>query len=164
MLTKQQKAEQIKEARQSIKESKLLLFTDFTGTSVEEIKSLRRSLRELEAKYKVVKKRLLRVALTESGVDFNPEQFDSQIGTIFASRDISEIASPVYKFAKGVEAKGFKILGAYDLENKAFIEGAMVKMIGQLPPREILLAQFVGMLAMPIKMFMYVLEQKSKKS
>jgi ribosomal protein L10 len=39
-----------------------------------------------------------------------------------------------------------------------------VLFVGQLPPREILLAQLLGMIAAPIKSFLYVLDQKSKRS
>ena len=40
----------------------------------------------------------------------------------------------------------------------------MVKQIGQLPSREILLGRVVGMLVSPIRMFLYVLDQKSKQT
>ncbi|KKQ23024.1 MAG: 50S ribosomal protein L10 [Candidatus Wolfebacteria bacterium GW2011_GWC1_37_10] len=163
MLTKQQKTQQIKESKELIKGSKMLIFVDFTGTTVDEIKKLRRALLAIGSKLKVVKKKLLRVALSEDKIDFNPEQFESQIGTIFSSADISEIAGPIYKFSKEAKNKEFKILGGYDLSAKNFIEGEIVKQIGQLPSREILLGQLVGMFAMPIKMFMNVLEQKSKQ-
>ena len=112
----------------------------------------------------VVKKRLLRIALKNKGIDFNPEQFDSQVGAVFADKDISEVAGPVYKFFKEVEKKGFKILGAYDLSVNNFFDAETVKKIGQLPSREILLAQLVGMLSAPMKMFLYVLDQKSKQT
>ena len=128
------------------------------------MKNLRQTLKDLGAKTKVVKKKLLRVALEKKGIDFNPEQFDLQLATIFSSNEISDIASPIYKFFKEQEKKGFKILGSYSLSEKMFSDAEMVKKIGQLPPREILLAQLVGMLSAPIKMFMYVLSEKSKQT
>lgn len=162
MLTKQQKIEQVERGQVLFKGSNILLFTDFTGTSVEDMKNLRKKLREMGAKFKVIKKRLLRIIFEKMGVDFNPGQFDSQVGTIFSQKDIYEIISPIYKFAKGLEKKGFKILGAYDLPDKNFIDAETVIKIGKLPTREILLGQLVGVLAAPIRMFMYVLNEKSK--
>ena len=162
MLTKTQKNKIIEEVQSLAKASKILLFTDFTGTSVQEIKELRKLARDLGAKYKVIKKKLMRVAFEKLGVGFDPEKFESQLGTIFSPKDISEVAGAVYKFSKEVEKKGFKILGAYDLEKSEFLEGDFVKKIGQLPSRDIILGQLVGVLAAPIKMFMYVLDQKSK--
>ncbi len=162
MLTKQQKSQQIEESKNMLKQSRILAFVDFSGTNVEDMKKLRRILRDVGAKLKVFKKKLLRIALKDSGFDFNPEQFDLQVGAVFASKDISEIAGLIYKFSKEIKNKNFKILGSYDLADKNFFDGAMVTRIGQLPSREILLGQLVGMLSAPIKMFMHVLSQKSK--
>lgn len=163
MLTKQQKSQQVEESKKIIKDNKSLIFVDFTGTIVEDVKKLRRVLREVGGKMKVIKKKLLRVAFKESNLDFNPEQFDAQVGTIATQKDIFDIAGSVYKFSKSIKNDKFKILGAYDLIEKKFIEGAVVKQIGQLPSREILLGRLAGMLTAPIRMFLYVLDQKSKK-
>ncbi len=164
MLTKQQKSKQIEESQKLLDENRLVFFTDFSGTPVEDLRQLRKIMKELGAKVKVIKKKLLRVAFEKKGVDFNPEQFESQVAAIFASKDISEIAPPIYKFSKGKEKKGFKILGAYDLMERNFFDAETAKRIGQLPSREVLLGQLVGMLASPIRMFLYVLNEKSKRS
>lgn len=162
MKTKQQKAKQIEQGQDFLKQSQLLLFTDFTGTCVEDMKNLRKTLRETGAKFKVINKRLLRIVFEKMGVDFNPEQFDSQVGTIFTQKDIYEIISPVYKFSHAKEKQGFKILGAYDLAEKKFIDAETVVKIGKLPTREALLSQLVGVLSAPIKMFLYVLSEKGR--
>ncbi len=163
MLTKQQKTNIIGDVKNLLKGSKILFFTDFTGISVEEVKALRRLVKNLGAQYKVIKKKLMRVAFENSQVDFDPERFESQLGTIFSPKDITEVAGPIYKFSKEVEKKGFKILGAYDLEKSEFLEGDYVKKIGQLPSREIILGQLAGVLTAPIKMFLYVLDQKKNQ-
>lgn len=162
MLTKQQKSQQIEEGKKTLKESRTLAFVDFSGTTVEDLRKLRRSLLSVGAKMKVFKKKLLRIALKESGFDFDPEQFDLQVGTISAKGDVSEVASLIYKFSKEIKNKNFKILGAYDLAEKNFFDSAATTRIGQLPSREILLAQLVGMLSAPMRMFLYVLNEKSK--
>ena len=164
MLTKAQKAKYVEKGEALLKDSKVLVFTDFTGVGVEDIGKLRNALKEVGAKFKVIKKTLMRVALKKSGIEFTPEQFDSQVGTIFSERDISEVAGPVYKFGKDKEKQGFKILGAYDMIAKNFMDAEMVRRIGQLPSREVLLGQLVGMIAFPIKSFLFVLDQKAKKT
>jgi len=163
MLNRAQKGEQLKQGEDILKNNKSLVFVDFSGIGVEDIKSLRRALREVGAKMQVIKKKLLRIAFEKSKIDFNPEQFDSQLGVVFSENQISDIAGPVYKFFKSVEKKGGKILGAYNLSEKNFFDSAMTIQIGKLPSKEVLLGQFVGLLTMPIKMFMNVLEQKSKQ-
>lgn len=169
MKTKQQKSKQIEEGERDLKQSKLLFFVDFSGAGVEDLRLLRKILKEAGAKLKVIKKKLLRIIFEREKIDFNPEQFKLQAGTIFTDKDISEIAAPVYKFSKGLEKKGlpagqagFKILGAYDLKEKNFIDAETVIKIGKLPTREVLLGQLVGVLSAPMRMLAYVLSEKSK--
>lgn len=138
-----------------MEENKSLIFIDFSGKGVGDLSALRKSLREIGAKLKVVKKRLMRVIFEKQGIDFNPERFESQLGTIFAPKEIFEIAGAVYK-------SKIEILGGYDLYAKKFIDAEKVKFIGNLPSREILLGQLVGMIASPLKMFMFMLNEKSK--
>lgn len=162
MLTKQQKIEQVEKGQKLFKESHILVFTDFTGAGVEDIKSLRKTLKELGAKFSVIKKKLMRIIFEKMSLDFNPEQFESQLGTISSQKDITEFISPVYKFSREKEKQGFKILGAYDLTEKKFIDAETVIKIGKLPTREVLLGQLVGVLSAPMRMFLYVLNEKAK--
>ena len=155
MLTKTQKKQKIEDSKKLMDESRSLIFIDFTGKSVGEMENLRRKLGELGAKLKVIKKKLLRIAFSEKKIEFDPEQFETQLGTIFAPSEIHEIAGPVYK-------SGLRMIGGYDLEAKTALDAKQMKMLGQLPSREVLLGQLVGMIAAPIRMFLYVLSEKSK--
>lgn len=155
MLTKGQKIEKVNESKKLLDGSRSVIFVDFTGKSVKEMEGLRRGLTSLGAKLKVIKKRLLRIALYDKKIEINPAQFESQVGTVFSPKVIQEMAGPVYK-------SGIKIIGGYDLEENTFWDTDKMKMVGQLPPREILLGQLLGMLQAPIRMFLYVLDQKSK--
>lgn len=164
MLTKEQKKQQIEEGKEIIKNNKFLIFIDFTKTSVEDLKKLRRALGNIGAKLKVIKKRLLNIAFKENNLDIDFSDFKFQVGTVFSEKDIPEIAASVYKFSKEIDNKNkeFKILGGYDLSAKNFLDAEFVKMIGQLPSREILLSQLVGMLQSPISRLLYILSEKSK--
>ncbi len=164
MLTKQQKKEQIKEGQKLLKENKGLVFVDFSGAGVEDLRSLRNVLKEFGAKLKVIKKKLMRIAFEKEKLDFNPEQFESQTGMIFSDKDVSEVAGPIYRFSQEIKKKDFKILGAYDIAAKNFIDGETTIKIGQLPTREVLLGQLVGVLSAPLRAFMYVLNEKSTRS
>jgi len=163
MLTKKQKEQQVEIGKQLLEESRNLAFIDFTGIRVADMWMLKKKLSELGAKLKVVKKKLMRIAFEKQGIDFNPEQFESQVGIIFTAKDISDIASLLYKFAKEKERQGFKILGAYDLLAKNFLDAETVIKIGQLPSKEILLSQLVGILSAPIRMLMDVIQERAKK-
>lgn len=162
MLTKEQKKNQIEESKIIIKNNKFLVFIDFTKTGVEDLKKLRRALREAGAKLKIIKKCLLNIAFKENNLDIDFSNFKLQVGTVFSEKDISEIATPIYKFSKEINNKEFKILGGYDLSAKSFLDGEFVTMIGQLPGREVILSQLVGMLQSPISKFLYLLNERAK--
>ncbi len=162
MKSKTQKIKQVEEGVENLKNSQTVVFTDFTGLPVNEVNQFRKSLSATKAVYQVVKKRLLKFILKELGIDFEPKQFGGQVGVVFSPKDIAETSQLVYKFSKA-RKEILKILGGFDLSNKKFIEGGDVRKIGQLPNREILLAQLVGTIAAPLKSFMYVLSEASKK-
>ncbi len=166
MKTKAQKIEAVAEGMAAIKKSETLVFANFGGVNVEELKKFRRALKETGAKFSIMKKRLMRVMFEKLGIDFNPEQFKAQVGNVLAPKGITDVASIVYKFSRetlGANKKErFAILGAFDMLGKKFMDGAEVKMIGQLPSREVLLGQLMGTIAGPMRAFLYVLSEKSK--
>src|SRR3989344_3660391 len=125
MLNKAQKRQQIDLGLAKIKKSRCLVFLDFSGVTMEEVKKLKTGLRKAGATFQVIKKRLLKLAMKEAGFDFDPLQFDLQVGTIFAPEEFVTIA--------------------------------------KLPGREALLGMLVSVLAGPIRAFMYVLQERSKK-
>ncbi|MDO8556918.1 MAG: 50S ribosomal protein L10 [Candidatus Jorgensenbacteria bacterium] len=165
MKTKKQKTEAIESGLEDLKKSKTVIITDFTGLSSNEMNALRRALRAIETPFRVVKKRLLKIIFEKSGAPFDTKQYEGQTGVVFSPKDIVEVAGTVYRFVKEHEKKGiFKILGGLDVAEKRFIDAKEVVAIGKLPSREILLGQLVGMIAAPIKSFMFILKAKSEKS
>ena len=171
MKTKKQKQADVQDAKKHLAKSKTLLFADFANMSAEDLRKLRRELRASGAAFAVVKKRLLNVMFKEEGIDYDARSFEGSVGTIFAEGAIDTVSGPLYKTLQGFgtdaktrEASVKRILGAYDLEAKSSIERETVMRIGTLPPREVLLAQLLGMLAAPIRSFLYLLDQKSKQT
>ena len=161
-ITRSKKEEVVKESTKEFNDSTVVLFTDFKGTSVGDLQELRRTLAEFGASYKVIKKRLLKVMFKEEGIDMDPVALEGQRGTVFGKSDISDIAGPLYKFSKDHET--FQILGAVDVANKEEISKETVIAIGQLPPRDALIASVVGSIAAPIRGLLYVLNEKSKQT
>lgn len=162
MKTKQQKKEQLEEGAKLLKKSKVLLFADFTKLTAEEVRRLRRELTKAGAKMFVIKKRLLGILMKEKGYDVDIKKFGFSVGTVFSPDELESISAPFYKFFKELKVEKEKVLGGYDVTAKRFVEPAEVAFIGELPPREVLLGQFLGLLSSPIRSFMYVLDQKSK--
>lgn len=165
MLTKSQKKDQVDIGKKFIAENRNIVFADFSGVSIELTKKLKKELKKSKASFKVIKKRLFKISLKEAGIDFDPTQFPSQVGMIFIPNELSESAGLIYKFVKELakEKKEFKILGVYDKEGKTFISAEEFVIIAKLPSREVLLSQLVGVLTGPIRAFMYVIDQVSKR-
>lgn len=157
--TKAQKSDILTKGRKELKNSTNLIFADFSGTTSQDLRALRLTLKETGAKFQVIKKRLLRILLKEMSLELDPKEFETQLGTISAKGDIFETAGLVYKFAKGKE--NFKILGGIDLSKAEKMEADFIKKIGQLPSREVLLGQVLGTIVAPLRAFMWILSQKS---
>lgn len=161
MLTKTQKKEIVKKGSELLKESRNLILVDFSRTPAEAMRRLRRAIQDKKSQLKVIKKRLLGLILKEAGTDFDPAKFKTSVGAVFVSGELFDVAGDIYKFSKDNE--GFKILGGYNLETKEFIDGAMIRRIGQLPSREVLLGQLLGMFTAPMRKLLIVLNEKAKK-
>ncbi|HVN26692.1 MAG TPA: 50S ribosomal protein L10 [Candidatus Paceibacterota bacterium] len=170
MKTKAQKAEELKKAKTLLDNSQALIFADFTKITAEDVRKLRIELKKSGAKFLVIKKRLLGLLLKERGIDTDLKQFKVSVGTIFSEGTSDTVAGPAYRFFKSLEVPEGgdkqmwvkKLLGGYDVVGNVPMDAAQVLAIGQLPPREVLLAQLLGMLSAPLKSFMYLLDQKSK--
>lgn len=165
-LTKQEKTNLIEQADKNLQQSKAAVFAEFNGVLTEDFKRLRRELKKVGADLKIVKKRLLNIALRKSGIAFDPANAKTQLGTIFSKEELTNLAGLVYKFSRDIikSKKGqFTVLGAYDASEKRLVDANEFKAIATLPPREVLLAQIAMMLTMPLKQMMMVLNERSKK-
>lgn len=171
MKTKAQKTEELKRAKALLNKSRALIFADFTKIKAEDVRKLRNELKKAGANLLIIKKRLLALLLKEQGIDVDLKKFKLSIGTIFSEKETEVVAGPAFKFFSGLEVPegGDKnmwvnhLLGGYNVEGKSPIDAARIVFIGRLPPREVLLAQLLGMLSAPIRSFLYLLDQKAKK-
>ena len=167
MLTKKQKTSVIEEGIKKVKESKSLIFAEFNGVLVEDLKKLRGELKKVGAEVKVLKKRLLNLVLKNTGVSFETTSAKTQLATIFSKGELTSVAGLVHKFTKDLARKKkgeFAVAGAYDAAENRVVDSIEFKAIATLPPKEVLLAQVAMMLTMPIKQLMMVLNEKAKKS
>jgi large subunit ribosomal protein L10 len=166
MKSKLQKGKELEQGKKLLQASQTVVFADFTGVNIEAVKRLKKGIKEAGATFKVLKKRLLKIAFKEQGINFDPTQFEAQVGVVFIPGDLTSAAAPIYKFSKELakEKKEFKVLGVYDLLGKTFLTGEQFIAIAKLPSREVLLGQLVSMLLTPIRQFMFVIDQLSKKT
>ena len=172
MKTKLQKQEELNEARKLFEKSQSLIFTDFTRMTAEDLRKFRRELAKVNAHFVVMKKRLFGILLKEKGIETDLKSMKVSIGMIFGEGGIDTVAGPAFSFLSKIEvpegaAKDVWIkhlLGGHDIVRSVAMDGTQVIAIGKLPPREVLLAQLLGMLSAPIRSFLYLLDEKGKRS
>ncbi|KKU15238.1 50S ribosomal protein L10 [Candidatus Wolfebacteria bacterium RIFCSPLOWO2_01_FULL_45_19] len=161
MLTRKQKEESVKHGKELLQKSRNLILVDFSRAPAEAMRRLRRVIKDKQSQLKVIKKRLLGLVLKAAGADFDSAKFKTSVGAVFVSGEITDVAGDLYKFSK--ENEGFKMLGGYNLQTKEFVSDELLNRIGQLPSREVLLAQLLGMFTAPMRKFLIVLNEKGKK-
>jgi large subunit ribosomal protein L10 len=127
----------------------------YTGLSVADIQKLRAMAREAGVTVKVAKNRLVRVAFTQSskGKEANTEALQGQLIYAFSQEDEVAPAQVFAKFAK--TNPDLKLIVGFDAEG-AVLDTATVTAIANLPTKDQLRGQLVGVLAAPLSGFMTV--------
>jgi len=122
-----------------VKAAQTLYVTDFSGLSVLRMTEFRRRLRATGAKYVVVKNTLAQRALAANGITGLDEHLAGPTGLVL-TKDALAAAKVIGDFAKEFERPAVK---AGMVDGKA-VSPAHVKRLGQIPSREVLLAQIAG--------------------
>ena len=133
----------VQEIREKVSRSQIGILTDYKGLKVEEMTRLRRQLQEASAELKVVKNTLLRrAAADDSPIGPLLSNFTGPNALTLGYADPVALAKIMTKFAQEkpqLEIKAAvlsgQLLSAKDLEA-----------LSKLPAREVLLAQFLGLL------------------
>ena len=146
-MIKQYKVDEVSELVSRLKERKNFILTDYSGVKVNEIAILRRQLSEKNAQYKVVKNNLFRRALQETGYENIDEHLKGPIGVAFAAEQAGEVAKVLKEFAEKNDKFSFN---AGILDNIVYGK-EQIKKIADLPPKEVLLAQALGLINAPAR-------------
>ena len=137
-----QRQSAVEKLTEQVKAAQTLYVTDFSGLSVLRMTEFRRRLRAAGAKYVVVKNTLAQRALTANKIESFHSHLKGPVGLVLAGKDPLPSAKVVGDFAKEFQKPTVKI-GL--IEGKP-VEASYVKRLGELPPRDVLLAQFAGCL------------------
>ncbi len=139
----------VAEITEVLQSSKMTVFAKYQGLSVADLQTLRRTAREAGVTIKVVKNRLVRVALesidTYKGIDTSA--LTGQL--VYALSDVDEVAPAqvLNDFAKTHPQLVFA--GAFSGEG-AVLSGDDVKALAGLPSKNQLIAQVVAQLLSPV--------------
>ena len=153
--------ELVKALTDKITRSKSIIFADFLGLKVNNINTLRATMKEHGAEVTVAKNTLIKVALDEAGVK-SPEvkdKLDGPTSAIFSYDDAISPIKSLYEFIQKFELPKVKsaiIDGIYTTADK-------VAEISKLPTKEELIARLLGGLNSPISGLVNVLHGTQSK-
>jgi large subunit ribosomal protein L10 len=141
-MPKREKVERVAELRQRIEGSAALLLTEYRGLTVSEIMDLRRSLRETETTFRVVKNTLMQRAVGDAGVDELKALLTGPSAVAFVSGDPVAAAKAIKTAAKQFPTLMLKggymdgqVLSAEDANGLADLES-----------RDVMLSKIAGMM------------------
>lgn len=154
--TKEKKKKIIEDLKEKMKQQKIMVFFDFTGTKVKDLFELRRRLKSVDSQLKVIKKTLLKFVFENYDVNLFKEvkNLKGQLAMVLGFKDEISPAKILYQFSE--VNPNLKILGGY-FDNK-FRGAEEIIILAKLPRREELLAKLVESIRAPISNLVNVLE------
>lgn len=146
-MRKEQKAQQIEEIAAQLGDAEAVYAVDYRGLSVPQAAELRANLREHDAYFRVVKNTLTLLAADKAGV--------------VEIKDLVAEGPTALTFVRGDAALAAKVLDTFSrqanvLEVKGGLMGGRtlaadeIRQLARLPARDVLVAQFAGIVASPI--------------
>ena len=148
----QGKIDAVQHAKDLLGSAENHVFADFRGLNVGQMTDLRERLRENESVFKVVKNTIVRRAFQELGLPEAPELLIGPTAIASSAKDPNGVAKILSDFARDSKlvVKGGLIAGrSLSPEN--------VESLSKLPPREQLLAMFLGTLNAPVRNLAFAL-------
>ena len=144
-ISKDKKQQLFADLNEILSDAKMTVFAKYQGLSVSELQELRHLARENNVKIKVVKNRLVRVAMGEIAVykDTDTSALEGQLLYAISNDDEVAPAQVLAKFAK--EHQALELKGAFSAEGKSLNEQEVVE-LSKLPSKDQLIGQVVNML------------------
>ena len=150
-----QKKEEVSKLAAEMKEAKIILLTDYRGINVTDVTNLRTDLRNVNAKYAVIKNNITRRALAECGIEGLEDKLVGPTAVIMSNEDYLEPAKAIYNFSKDNDY--YKIKGGV-IEGKVMTAEEIIT-LAKLPSRETLLSMLAGALLGNISKVAVALDQ-----
>ncbi len=152
-MNRTEKEAAVEQLRETFQNAGAIVVSEFRGLTVAQANLLRRTLEKEGAGHRVVKNTLARLAVEGTPYEGLKESFTGPTAISFTSGDPVALAKAVVKFADDNPQLTIRC-GATP---GRVLSQDEVKALSKLPGREELLAQFVGVLAGPIRGLLGVL-------
>jgi large subunit ribosomal protein L10 len=146
-VNRDEKAAAIAEIAGQIQESEAVYAVDYRGISVTQAAELRTRLRDADASFRIVKNTLTERAADEAGTEGLKTLLTGPTALTFVRGDAAVAAKAMRDYARTTpDLLAFKggLLGSET------VDADQIRAIAQLPAREVLYGQLVGVVASPI--------------
>ena len=150
-----EKASIVADLSEKLTRSPFVLVTDYQRMNVNHFADLRTRLAASGAEVHVVKNSFLKRAMTDSGLPDVADQLTGQTAVVTGEKDAAPIAKILKVFAAEFKIAALKI-GVID---RAILSTKEVEALAELPSREVLLSQLLGLLMSPATMLVRVLNE-----
>ena len=148
-LSRDKKNQLVAELSAALKDAKMTAFAEYKGLTVADLQELRKEAREAGVQIKVVKNRLVRVAMQEVKAlkESDTSALKGQLVYAISNEDEIAAAQVLGKFAKNHPE--MKLVGAF-ADNGDVMDTATVTTLSELPSKDQLIGQIVDTLLSPI--------------
>ena len=140
------KRETVAELTEEARSSSAMIVSEYRGLKVFEIGAIRRSLRQQNVTYHVVKNRLMKIAAREAGAEALGILLEGPTAVAFIKGDEGSAAKAVLDAFRPYRV--IKVTGAVIGDQVVNADG--VVRLSQLPGRDVLRAQVAGAIAAPM--------------
>jgi len=150
-----EKASIVSELTEKMKKSAFVLVADYQHMNVGHFGVLRNRLVPVGAEMHVVKNSFLKRAMADSGFPDVGEKLTGQTAVVTGEKDVAPVAKILKAFAAEFKTTALKI----GLIDRAIVSTAEVEQLADLPSREVLLGQLLGLLLAPATRLVRVLNE-----
>jgi large subunit ribosomal protein L10 len=135
----------VSDLSEKLKRSPFVLVTDYQRMKVGDFSELRNRLAPIGAEMHVVKNNFLKRAMTDSGLPDAGEALTGQTAVVTGENDVAPVAKIFKTFASEFKIAALKI-GFVD---QSVLSAAELEKLADLPARDILQAQLLGLFLSP---------------
>src|SRR5213596_1315309 len=140
-----EKASIVSDLSEKLNRSPFLLVTDYKQMKVDQFGELRNRLAPAGAEVRVVKTSFLKRAMSDSGLPDVADKLSGQTAIVMGQKDVAPVAKILKTFAAEFKVAALKI-GVID---KSILSAQEIEALADLPLRDVLLAQLLGLLMSP---------------
>jgi large subunit ribosomal protein L10 len=155
----QEKVAAVGELKSRLDGVKTVVLTEYRGLTVAQLSELRKQLRQVSAQYTVVKNRLARLAVSSVHLEALAPHLRGPTGMVVSAEDPVAVAKILQIFGRAHQALAIKA-GIVDGQ---ILDTNGLKALADLPSKDALRAQLVGMLQGPLAQLVALLQAPQRE-